>query len=950
MINKEKFEKLLACYKEDFPNNWPNEGHKWEAIKRFQDNWDINAEDFAGMFEKACSKTESLLLSVHFYPLGMILEFVKASPEETRAMFVDLFDESKDVFERISNFKAAAEAMRVKYGPADGAWKQHFQNENAISTYLWLRYPDKYYIYKFSEAKNCNSELDAEYSIKQGDYVNNIKNASKLYDEIIELAKADGEVVEMLRSSITDEHYPDPELKTLAIDIAFYASKYFPNRKAKEYWPAESEYTPGLTAEQWAEYLEKVEMPKHEAPMQMLKAILDCGGEATASELSAKYGGNPSRYIGCTVNLGRRVKEYFDLKSCMDGEKERYFPIPFLGRKVDGDGPGLYSYKLRDELKEALKSMDLLNIPLHVSEDVPEYAWYVGATGDEDYSETYIREGRWENGWDDKFNDLVNSVKVGDRIALKASYTRKLDLPFNNFGKTVSVMAIKAIGIVTENPCDGKNLKVDWEEVNPYREWYGQGVMLQTIHLVKASEGTIKKSLLAFTFAGEDQDYSICEDHYRDDEEMPPEANSEGPNYWWLNASPAIWSFDSKNVGEVMAYTLYNANGNKRRIFKNFLAAKPGDIILGYESAPVKKVVARAKVVSRDDKELYFEKIESFVESVDYKTLKSCPELENMEFLVNPNGSLFKLTEEEYSFIMDMIRELNPIDPQEAKEAYDKSKFLSEVYMSEDSYDTIKTVLLNKKNLILQGAPGVGKTFAAKRLAYSIMGEMDEKRVEFVQFHQNYSYEDFVMGYKPDGEGFKLQEGIFYKFCKRAANHPKEPHFFIIDEINRGNMSKIFGELLMLIEKDYRGTDITLAYDGRSFSVPKNLYIIGMMNTADRSLAMIDYALRRRFGFYEMEPGFDSKGFAEYQQKLADDTFDEIVSCIKRLNEEIRIDRSLGKGFRIGHSYLCNIEEPSEEILKSIVEFDIIPMLEEYWFDDESKLQVWENNLRGIFG
>lgn len=225
-------------------------------------------------------------------------------------------------------------------------------------------------------------------------------------------------------------------------------------------------------------------------------------------------------------------------------------------------------------------------------------------------------------------------------------------------------MAIKAIGIVTENPCDGKNLKVDWEEVNPYREWYGQGVMLQTIHLVKASEGTIKKSLLAFTFAGEDQDYSICEEHYRDDEEMLPEVNSEGQNYWWLNASPAIWSFDAKNVGDIQSYTLYNANGNKRRIFKNFLAAKPGDIILGYESAPVKKVVARAKVVSRDDKELYFEKIESFVESVDYNTLKSCPELENMEFLVNPNGSLFKLTEEEYSFIMDMIRELNPTEPQ----------------------------------------------------------------------------------------------------------------------------------------------------------------------------------------------------------------------------------------------------------------------------------------------
>jgi 5-methylcytosine-specific restriction protein B len=180
-------------------------------------------------------------------------------------------------------------------------------------------------------------------------------------------------------------------------------------------------------------------------------------------------------------------------------------------------------------------------------------------------------------------------------------------------------------------------------------------------------------------------------------------------------------------------------------------------------------------------------------------------------------------------------------------------------------------------NVILQGAPGVGKTFTAKKLAYAMMGEVDDSRIEMIQFHQNYSYEDFIMGYRPDGSDFKLTDGIFYRFCQTAANHPDKEYFFIIDEINRGNMSKIFGELLMLIEKDYRGTKATMAYSGMPFSVPENLYIIGMMNTADRSLAMIDYALRRRFSFFEIEPGFNSEGFSEYQKGFANETFDALI-------------------------------------------------------------------------
>jgi 5-methylcytosine-specific restriction protein B len=214
-----------------------------------------------------------------------------------------------------------------------------------------------------------------------------------------------------------------------------------------------------------------------------------------------------------------------------------------------------------------------------------------------------------------------------------------------------------------------------------------------------------------------------------------------------------------------------------------------------------------------------------------------------------------------------------------------------------------------------------------------------------VQIHQNYSYEDFVMGYKQNEEGgFELKNGVFYRFCKRAAADSEHKYFFIIDEINRGNLSKIFGELLMLIENDYRDKPIQLAYKDEMFAVPSNLYIIGLMNTADRSLAMIDYALRRRFSFFEMKPGFNSPAFEEGIRKMHDPQLNNLVKAIVELNKVIENDDSLGSGFCIGHSYLCNLGYHYE--LENIVEYDIIPMLREYWFDNDDRFNQEAQKLR----
>jgi 5-methylcytosine-specific restriction protein B len=669
MFNKIRLKQILAEYKKIFAQQqWPDEKYKWEAVQCFQENWDINSPDFAQMLKKSLDQVGNLLASANNFPAKMIISFAEAAPEEVRSMYMELYDESKDLCERIANFKNNSNTLLERY--TNGA-AQHYQYENAIMAYLWLRYPDKYYIYKFSEVKAVSSELESDYRFKKGAYVDNIRNFMALYDEICAELQQDDELRNLLNSQITSTCYADPELRTLTIDIGFFIFRYW-NKK------------------------------------------------------------------------------------------------------------------------------DSTNVPLY-------------AQSQED----------------------------------------------------------------------------------------------------------------------------------------------DGQQYWFLNEkNPKMWSIVSMPVGEIRNETLFNENWNKCKIVKDFIDIKVGDMVIGYESTPMKQIVTIFRVSAEQDGErIYFEKLEEcYSSSIDFATLNAWFKLKKKEYFSITQGSLFKLTKTEYEFIIDLIHRENPVPTaKKNKDEYSKEKFLDQVYMTEAKYDRLVAVLTRKKNIILQGAPGVGKTYAAKRLAYSIMGEKDDDRIEFVQFHQNYSYEDFIMGYKPVEDGFELKYGIFYRFCQKAANHPDKDYFFIIDEINRGNMSKIFGELLMLIEADYRETKTTLAYNGLSFSVPKRLHIIGMMNTADRSLAMIDYALRRRFSFFDMEPGFDSEGFIKYQETFANDTFNTLIDRIKELNREIANDKSLGKGFCIGHSYFCNTKECTDEWMQDVVDFDILPMLAEYWFDDTDKLQRWENILHGVF-
>ena len=431
--------------------------------------------------------------------------------------------------------------------------------------------------------------------------------------------------------------------------------------------------------------------------------------------------------------------------------------------------------------------------------------------------------------------------------------------------------------------------------------------------------------------------------------------------HYWLLAVSSFWEIGYMKVGEERFVCSYNKDYGPKSVeesyplssvyiesdeFQQFRNAEVADIVVAYETTPTKRIVGILTVSKHYyGRFICFKKKENITFPLDFHKLPPNNGLENMEYMKNQQGSFFKVTADEYDIIMELVRGDNPVLKQENIEKYNRSNFLDEVYVSYQDYERLESLLLRKKNLILQGAPGVGKTFAAKRLAYAIMGEKDDSKVMQVQFHQNYSYEDFVMGYKPNEEGgFELKNGVFYRFCKCAAADSEHKYFFIIDEINRGNLSKIFGELLMLIENDYRDKPIQLAYKDEMFAVPSNLYILGMMNTADRSLAMIDYALRRRFSFFEMKPGFNSPAFEEGVRKLHDPQLDNLVKAIAELNKVIENDDSLGSGFCIGHSYLCNLGYHYE--LENIVEYDIIPMLREYWFDNDNLFNQEAQKLR----
>lgn len=717
--------------------------------------------------------------------------------------------------------------------------------------------------------------------------------------------------------------------------------------------------------------------------------------------------------------------------------------------------------------------------------------WFVGASygGTDDQMPRFLAEGIWENGYDDKLLDVVRSMRPGERIAIKSSYTRKHGLPFDSRGRAVSVMGIKAVGTITENLNDGKRVKVDWAKVEPVREWYFY-THRATIWRVLPGEW-MNDALIAFAFDGKPQDV----DRFRSEpfwRERYGTTSPEKQRFEWTDFYEAVAEkllahaddrtpliegiheiasrvpgltylqdkFPDGTSGPLRDICPFTTMGTfnrsmtdaNRKTIAGELAKLLGVTVPvppSFEGIPVlnnqrswffayadkrgvgdidalwKVFVAASKMVDGDQLDTRDAFIRAYDEATqvwgvawnlstglywahpwEFLTLDSQSRHyinKRLGLNVAISGQQGPCDGRAYLKLLDDLRSRfgedgypvhsfpdlslaswmykDPVDEPvpagdigtnagaeqetegEVREAfqvaapivpYSVEDILKDgCFLERAEIDRLLDRLRTKKNLILQGPPGTGKTWLAKRLAFALMGQKDDSKVRAVQFHPNLSYEDFVRGWRPTGEGkLSLADGVFMKAIKAASKEPSSKFVVVIEEINRGNPAQIFGELLTLLEAGKRTPNeaLELCYpdaDGkrRPVHIPENLYVVGTMNIADRSLALVDLALRRRFAFVGLEPRLGQVWREWVVKECAVDP--GLVADIERriadLNEQIAADARLGKQFRIGHSYVTPAHRldagDTKKWFQQVVETEIGPLLDEYWFDAPDEAQ-----------
>lgn len=717
--------------------------------------------------------------------------------------------------------------------------------------------------------------------------------------------------------------------------------------------------------------------------------------------------------------------------------------------------------------------------------------WFVGASygGTDDQMPRFLAEGIWENGYDDKLLDVVRSMRPGERIAIKSSYTRKHGLPFDSRGRAVSVMGIKAIGTITENLNDGKRVKVDWAKVEPVREWYFY-THRATIWRVLPGEW-MNDALIAFAFDGKPQDV----DRFRNEpfwRERYGTTSPEKQRFEWTDFYEAVAEkllvhaddrtpliegiheiasrvpgltylqdkFPDGTSGPLRDICPFTTMGTfnrsmtdaNRKTIAGELAKLLGVTVPvppSFEGIPVlnnqrswffayadkrgagdidalwKVFVAASKMVDGDQLDTRDAFIRAYDEATqvwgvawnlstglywahpwEFLTLDSQSRHyinKRLGLNVAISGQQGPCDGRAYLKLLDDLRSRfgedgypvhsfpdlslaswmykDPVDEPvpagdigtnagaeqetegEVREAfqvaapivpYSVADILKDgCFLERAEIDRLLDRLRTKKNLILQGPPGTGKTWLAKRLAFALMGQKDDSKVRAVQFHPNLSYEDFVRGWRPTGEGkLSLADGVFMEAIKAASKDPSSKFVVVIEEINRGNPAQIFGELLTLLEAGKRTPNeaLELCYPDangkrRPVHIPENLYVVGTMNIADRSLALVDLALRRRFAFVGLEPRLGQVWREWVVKECAVDP--GLVADIERriadLNEQIAADARLGKQFRIGHSYVTPAHRleagDTKKWFQQVVETEIGPLLDEYWFDAPDEAQ-----------
>ena len=739
---------IIEAYKSAFDRINSEERYKWEAIECYRKKWDIEADDFVSMLSEAFKKSANLLAAAMYYPLRMIIAYAKEEPETVRELFKVLYNENLPFVERYEMFRAGFE----KYVSEKGL--NHYQDLRAISVYLTFEYPEKYFMYKYKMYKDFKEKVGyAESNTAKSD-TEKYDNYIGLCNKVLEFVKQDDVLQELSRSRLDSTCYKDEGLHILTHDIIYFGSKLESEADTDGYWPSLEEYDPDLTSEDWKRFILEVEKPDHPSPMIMLKCLMDSGGEASCKQLAQKYGGTATSYVGCSVNLGKRAKKYFNLPPCMDDGQERYFAIPFLGKYIVEDEKKTYTYKIRPELLDALKEIDLSDVPLHYEEEK------IARSTITDVSLNTILYG--PPGTGKTYNTVIYAVAIIENRSLQSVKEEEYAEVFERYNQ------YKTKG---------------WIEFTTFHQSYGYEEFIEGIKPEMTDDGDVNYSIQPGMFM------RFCE-----------QANAGGVDF------ETAW----------------------------------------------KRLVA---VAQEQKKYVFTRRTGSTIET----KLR-----EDNSFVVHWSGGETNVLKKE-------------------------------------------SILSQWKTSTYSDREGLPK--GGKRWMFDANQAVIDELIHQFGMMQSFGEEDVV-----------------------ATNR-----VFVIDEINRGNISKIFGELITLIEPSKRigqpeGMKAKLPYSQQPFGVPNNVYIIGTMNTADRSIATIDTALRRRFRFKEMLPD------AEVLEGIYVEDI-SVREMLEKMNKRISVlyDRE----HTLGHAYFVSLKSnPTLEALGTIFADNIIPLLQEYFYEDYEKIRM----------
>lgn len=827
-----KIRHVISSYKANFATVNTQERYKWKAIGWYKKNWNIEADHFAQMLADSFSKAGNLLASGMYYPLRMLVEYAQEEPETVRDLFRMLYNEEIPLADRYVQFQKGFEkwiAFRRKQEPDRKKALQHYQDLRAVMVYLTFEYPEKYFLFKSRMFSTFRDRVGyTEKRQKQKSEVYKIESYTRLCNLILEEIKKDEELVQMSRARLDETCDQDEALHLLTMDIVFYGGVYMSEKDFQEnalvqtssaYWPSLEEYHPGLSKDDWKRFLTEIEMPDHPVPMQMLRALMDQDGEATCKKLSDVYGGHPSRYVGASVNLGKRAKKYFGLSACMDGDQECYFPIPFQGRRILEDEVTNYSYRVRPELMEALRELDLSSFQLYIQD---------------------------ENDTEENMTDVgLNTILYGPPGTGKTYHT-----------------VIYAVAII-ENKELAQVAKEDHATVlDRYNEYKAQGrIEFTTFHQSYGYEEFIEGIRPAVVDEGDQAEsgqiqYSVQPGVFKkfcQRAERPMSAQSTAGGYG-IREDAAVWKV-----------SLWSAGDNEIRTE----CLNNGHIRIGWDQYG--KDITDETDFSKGGGESV---LNSFINRMQIgDVVFSCYNASTVDAIGVITGE----------------------------------------YQWDTEYSTLRRVRKVNwlaKNIREPIQPINGGTSMTQAAVYRLW------KVSLPDVYR-----------------------LIKKHCPEAQIEParKENYVFIIDEINRGNISKIFGELITLIEAPKRAgkpEEVTavLPYSQKPFGVPENVYILGTMNTADRSIATIDTALRRRFQFREMMPDTNVLTGISVEDL-------SIGNMLERMNRRIAVlyDRE----HTIGHSYFIPLrEDPTIEKLAEIFTKNIIPLLQEYFYEDYEKIRL----------